>query len=338
MITKHLLPAPYTKCASLFKTPHTAFAALLIPTLPTEAQSWEEEKKTSYLWDAFNIIAETVASDSATNTTYNVWGLDIDGTLQGAGGVGGLLAVIKDSATYVPAWDANGNILEYIAEDGTIVAHREYDPFGGTVVATGDTDAFIHWFSTKPWCAATGLSEYQYRKYSPVLGRWVSRDPIGERGGINLYLSVKNMPVSLVDLLGWKTKTLYIFWFDDSAFRRYDIKYNVEKSCNGKNPTIDISNVSGNLVGAFDSASILFLGGDITLEYSTSSTASGAECPEGGEGGIKLSIKLNFVVRQRMGISVGLGPLGFSVLMVTTGIHRTSAEETQSCCTCDKTY
>ena len=142
-----------------------------------EAQSWEDEKATSYLWDAYNIIAETVSSDSATNTTYNIWGLDIDGTLQGAGGVGGLLAVVKDSAAYIPAWDANGNISEYVSTDGSIVAHREYDPFGGTVVATGDVGAFSHWFSTKPWCVVTGLSEYQYRKYSPVLGRWMSRDP-----------------------------------------------------------------------------------------------------------------------------------------------------------------
>jgi hypothetical protein len=44
VITKHLLPAPYTKCASLFKTPHTAFAALLIPTLPTEIAEEDETR------------------------------------------------------------------------------------------------------------------------------------------------------------------------------------------------------------------------------------------------------------------------------------------------------
>ena len=26
-----------------------------------------------------------------------------------------------------------------------------------------------------------------YRYYSPELGRWINRDPIGERGGANLY-------------------------------------------------------------------------------------------------------------------------------------------------------
>ena len=62
----------------------------------TKTQSWQEEKSTSYLWDAFNIIAETVVADSATNTTYNVWGLDLDGTMQGAGGVGGAFVPGRD--------------------------------------------------------------------------------------------------------------------------------------------------------------------------------------------------------------------------------------------------
>ena len=176
-------------------------------------------KTMRYLWDDFNIIAETMVADSATNTTYNVWGLDIDGTLQGAGGVGGLLAVIKDSAIYIPAWDANGNIMEYVAENGTIVAHREYDPFGGTVVYTWQSAinnpqsaiSFTHWFSTKPWCTATGLSEYQYRKYSPALGRWLSRDPIEEEGGENLYIFGVNNSCSYIDMLGWMS-------FKDIAF------------------------------------------------------------------------------------------------------------------------
>ncbi|NLB68989.1 MAG: RHS repeat-associated core domain-containing protein [Lentisphaerae bacterium] len=168
----------------------------------TEAQSWEAEKSIAYLWDSFNIIAETTVAGSATNDTYNIWGLDLDGALQGAGGVGGLLAIVKDSSTYVPTYDGNGNIMEYVAEDGTIVAHREYDPFGGTVVATGDANDFTHWFSTKPWCTVTGLSEYQYRKYSPLLGRWLSRDPIGEYGGRNLYATGYNCLVFGIDRYG----------------------------------------------------------------------------------------------------------------------------------------
>jgi len=49
---------------------------------------------------------------------------------------------------------------------------------------------------------ATGLSYYGYRYYDPVTGRWPSRDPIDERGGINLYGFVGNSGVNYVDRLG----------------------------------------------------------------------------------------------------------------------------------------
>src|ERR1035441_1916421 len=40
------------------------------------------------------------------------------------------------------------------------------------------------------------------RYYNPTTGRWLSRDPIGERGGINLYGFVGNNPISRIDLFG----------------------------------------------------------------------------------------------------------------------------------------
>ena len=167
-------------------------------------------KSINYLWDGYNIITETILDGSTTtNTTYNIWGLGLDGTLQRAGGVGGLLVVLNDFGAYAPAWDANCNVTEYVSAEGTIVAHREYDLFGGTVVATGNTDEFTHWFSTKPWCPDTGLSEYQFRKYCPVLGRWMSRDPMDEIGGANVYEGFFNDPVSMIDPLGENAVALY---------------------------------------------------------------------------------------------------------------------------------
>ncbi|MDT8392129.1 MAG: RHS repeat-associated core domain-containing protein [Lentisphaeria bacterium] len=40
-----------------------------------------------------------------------------------------------------------------------------------------------------------------YRSYSPVLGRWINRDPIGENGGWNLCVFVENAGTLLVDIL-----------------------------------------------------------------------------------------------------------------------------------------
>ncbi|MFN0138230.1 MAG: RHS repeat-associated core domain-containing protein [Phycisphaerae bacterium] len=57
-------------------------------------------------------------------------------------------------------------------------------------------------FSTKYFDAETGLSYYGYRYYSARLGRWLSRDPIGEAGGVNLYGFVLNSPPNFFEALG----------------------------------------------------------------------------------------------------------------------------------------
>jgi RHS repeat-associated protein len=81
--------------------------------------------------------------------------------------------------------------------------HYEYDPFGSLTRRTGDTSVrFQYRFSTKPRDFITGLYYYGYRWYDPLTGRWPSRDPIQERGGINLYGFVKNAPIHKVDYLG----------------------------------------------------------------------------------------------------------------------------------------
>ena len=87
--------------------------------------------------------------------------------------------------------------------NGVVVAHREYDPFGNTIVATGPmVNDFSFWFSTKYLDQETGLYYYGYRYYSPGMGRWLSRDPIGEFGGLNLYGFVGNRPISRIDPKG----------------------------------------------------------------------------------------------------------------------------------------
>ncbi len=43
---------------------------------------------------------------------------------------------------------------------------------------------------------------YGFRYYSAELGRWLNRDPAGERGGLNLYAFVENYPTNSYDLFG----------------------------------------------------------------------------------------------------------------------------------------
>ena len=172
---------------------------------------------TLYLYDGFNCIAEYSKTDTAAPalSRTHTWGLDLSGTFQGAGGVGGLLAVTIGGTPYYPAFDGNGNVSEYlnhvpddpettgVNEEGFVVAaHFEYDPFGNTVINTDNDNLFPYRFSTKPLDFATGLFYYTYRWYDPVTGRWPSRDPIQEKGGINLYEFVGNDSVNTWDFLG----------------------------------------------------------------------------------------------------------------------------------------
>jgi RHS repeat-associated protein len=52
---------------------------------------------------------------------------------------------------------------------------------------------------------ATNLYNYGYRYYHTQLGRWISRDPLNELGGVNLYGFVANSPGGNFDLLGLKS-------------------------------------------------------------------------------------------------------------------------------------
>ena len=68
-------------------------------------------------------------------------------------------------------------------------------------------------FSSKYRDEDTGLVYYGYRHYSPSLGRWVSRDPIGQAGGISLYGFVGNDPVNRLDPVG--LSILDYDWYND---------------------------------------------------------------------------------------------------------------------------
>ena len=143
-----------------------------------------------------------------------VWGTDLSGTQQGAGGVGGLLLVkhyqktntTDKSVRYLVHSDTNGNVMGLFSINSPylnkMVGTFDYDPFGQPVVNTLPVglEACPFRFSTKYEDKETGMLYYGYRFLKD--GRWISRDPIGERGGLNLYGFVGNDAVNRIDVLG----------------------------------------------------------------------------------------------------------------------------------------
>jgi RHS repeat-associated protein len=161
----------------------------------------------TFLYDGWNLIQEVSASAGAVVTNVYTWGLDLSGSMQGAGGIGGLLSVTRSTssgtATYFSCFDANGNLTDYVGTNGTVAAHYEYGPFGGTIESSGTkADDFRFRFSTKYHDDETALYYYGYRYYNPELGRWVNRDPMSENVGPQLFNFVCNNSISGIDLLG----------------------------------------------------------------------------------------------------------------------------------------
>jgi len=89
---------------------------------------------------------------------------------------------------------------------GVVKERFSYDTFGPARILTPaygspGTSTWTYLFHGE-FLDATGLYNYGFRYYHPQLGRWPSRDPIEEEGGLNLYGFVGNRPTSVVDLLG----------------------------------------------------------------------------------------------------------------------------------------
>jgi RHS repeat-associated protein len=199
----------------------------LIATYTYDGQSRRVKKVTSslasqgvteevYVYDGWNRIA-TYSTQNSTFSIQNctTFGRDLSGTLEGAGGVGGLLGIKEGANSYRVSYDANGNVSELIAATGNMAAHYEYDPFGNVVVSSGNYAVANPWrFSTKPVDAETGYSYYGYRYYNPVTGRFINRDPIEEQGGANLYGFCYNNSISMFDTLGDSPKSVINTWQD----------------------------------------------------------------------------------------------------------------------------
>ncbi|WP_339132888.1 MAG: RHS repeat-associated core domain-containing protein [Candidatus Electrothrix sp. GW3-4] len=173
-------------------------------TTAWDGSTWQSDETRFFVYDGWNLIEE-LDGTGATTASY-VYGLDLSQSLQGAGGIGGILARVDHSAgkMHVYFYDANGNVGQMLdSTDGSVVAAYEYAPFGGLTSAMGSyADVNPFRFSSKYADDVAGLYYHGYRYYSPELGRWLSRDPIGEEGGLNLYGFVGNNGVNSIDPLG----------------------------------------------------------------------------------------------------------------------------------------
>jgi RHS repeat-associated protein len=171
---------------------------------------WVTTDTRYYIYDGMRVIQERNSAN--TPTVSYTRGSDLSGSREGAGGIGGLLArsdlysggSMTRHACYFA--DGNGNIVNLInaAAAHTVWATYRYNPYGATTYSNGLlASANVYRFSSKECIPNAGIYYYGFRFYDPNLQRWLNRDPIGERGGVNLYGFLKNHPLGRIDSFGF---------------------------------------------------------------------------------------------------------------------------------------
>jgi RHS repeat-associated protein len=137
-----------------------------------------------YLWDGAALFAELDASGNrVTEYTYSP-GIDHPHSMRRGGG----------GQLYYYVSERPGHVVALLDASGIVVDHYEYTAFGESTVATGTVPNALR-FAAREQDAETGLYYNRARYYDPMLGRFVSEDPIGLSGGINQYAYVDNAPL-----------------------------------------------------------------------------------------------------------------------------------------------
>ena len=155
---------------------------------------------TTFVWDGWDLLSET--TDSVT-TDYLV--------------PNGLIhSFLRDGDLYVCHVDALGSVRMVTDDAGDVVAQFEHGAYGKLLdggfdsVPGGMPFGFIGGLGVRT-DATTGLLYMRNRWYSPSVQRFISRDPIGLRGGANLYAYVGNRPTDAIDPYGLDATTATVF-------------------------------------------------------------------------------------------------------------------------------
>ncbi len=149
-----------------------------------ELESNSNQSEKTYLWEHTEIAEERNLSGDTAIIKYFLLGfIDSDGTK---------LFYTRDHL---------GSIYELTDISQLTRARYQYDLSGRMVKISGDRDS-SYGFTGHYKHVISGLDLTFYRAYSSDYGRWLSRDQIGEKDDINMYVYVKNDVINSLDKYG----------------------------------------------------------------------------------------------------------------------------------------
>ena len=152
-----------------------------------------------FIYDGWLLVQVRDGSNNVLLTYTR--GLDLSGSLAGAGGIGGLLARTDGNGSTFYHADGAGNITALMDGQQNMAARYMYSAFGRSVGQWGPMAPVNHiMFSSKEhFLNAEDIYDYGGRDWFTRPGRWGSRDPMGESGDLNLYRGMFNSPLNVVD-------------------------------------------------------------------------------------------------------------------------------------------
>ena len=175
----------------------------------------------SYAYDPLGRRVKTTAGGA---TVYHVYdGDECAADLDSSGnplrsytwgqGIDNLLAMTvygaSETNTFCAVKDHLGSVQALVNASGSVVESYTYDAWGVTTIKNAGGEVINssaygnrYMFQGREYSTVTGLYNFRARWYAPTIGRWLSKDPIGLEGGLNLYVFCGNDPLNYMDPFG----------------------------------------------------------------------------------------------------------------------------------------
>jgi RHS repeat-associated protein len=151
-----------------------------------------------YRYDGPNVVQETDGSG-------NVQASYVDGPWPDE-----VVTMTRGGATYGLFYDGTNSVSDVTSTGGALLDHYEYDPYGRPWTTSSVGNPYL--FAGREYESDTSLYFNRNRHYSPGLGRFLQRDPLGYATGMNLYSYVGNNPLNWIDPLGLAGTDWGAFW------------------------------------------------------------------------------------------------------------------------------